>query len=96
MDEIMKTLKRMKVGKAAGFNRVSSEMLKGGGGIGANLLYQLFNKCWKSHRVISGYERKKKKNRKKKKEIKEKKERKKGEERKKMKERRRKKERFIR
>ncbi|GBP50136.1 hypothetical protein EVAR_42817_1 [Eumeta japonica] len=29
MDEIMKALKRMKIGKAAGYDRVSSEMLKG-------------------------------------------------------------------
>ncbi|GBP71207.1 hypothetical protein EVAR_18000_1 [Eumeta japonica] len=29
---------------------VSSEMLRGGGGIVASLLYQLFNNCWKSHR----------------------------------------------
>ncbi|GBP81251.1 Myotubularin-related protein 6 [Eumeta japonica] len=32
MDEIMKALKRMKVGTAAGYNRVSSEMPKGDGG----------------------------------------------------------------
>ncbi|GBP43766.1 hypothetical protein EVAR_28941_1 [Eumeta japonica] len=30
-DEIMKALKRMKVGKAVGYDRVSSEMLRGGG-----------------------------------------------------------------
>ncbi|GBP05348.1 hypothetical protein EVAR_76776_1 [Eumeta japonica] len=46
MDEIVKALKSMKVEKA----RVSSEMLRGGGGIVASLLYQ-FCKCWKSHRV---------------------------------------------
>ncbi|GBP11106.1 hypothetical protein EVAR_79765_1 [Eumeta japonica] len=51
MDEIMKALKRMKVGKAAGCDKVSSEMLRGGGGIVASLLYQFFNKCRKSHRV---------------------------------------------
>ncbi|GBP29378.1 hypothetical protein EVAR_22750_1 [Eumeta japonica] len=50
MDEIMKALKHMKVGKAAGYDRVSSEMLRGGGGTVTGLLYQLFNKCWKSHR----------------------------------------------
>ncbi|GBP28589.1 hypothetical protein EVAR_85788_1 [Eumeta japonica] len=49
--EIMKALKSMKVGKAAGYDRVSSEMLRDGGGIVASLLYQLINKCWKSHRV---------------------------------------------
>ncbi|GBP86180.1 hypothetical protein EVAR_64078_1 [Eumeta japonica] len=54
MDEIMKALISIKVGKAAGYNRVSSEMLRGGGGIWASLLYQLFNKCWKSHRVPNG------------------------------------------
>ncbi|GBP15357.1 hypothetical protein EVAR_80537_1 [Eumeta japonica] len=45
MDEIMKALKRMKVGKAAGYDKVSSEMLRSGGRIVASLLYQLFNKC---------------------------------------------------
>ncbi|GBP58134.1 hypothetical protein EVAR_86296_1 [Eumeta japonica] len=32
IDEIMKALKRMKVGKAAGYDRVSSEILRGAGG----------------------------------------------------------------
>ncbi|GBP50110.1 hypothetical protein EVAR_17371_1 [Eumeta japonica] len=50
MDEIMKALKRMKVGKAAGYDRVSSDMLRGGEDIvacreSASLPYQLFNKC---------------------------------------------------
>ncbi|GBP52396.1 hypothetical protein EVAR_4679_1 [Eumeta japonica] len=51
MDEIMKALKRTKVGKAAVYDRVSSEMLRGGGCIMGSLLHQFFNKCWKSHRV---------------------------------------------
>ncbi|GBP95486.1 hypothetical protein EVAR_65217_1 [Eumeta japonica] len=52
MGEIMKTLKLMKVGKAAGYDRVSSEILSGGEVIVARLLYQLFNKYWKSHRGV--------------------------------------------
>ncbi|GBP66754.1 hypothetical protein EVAR_28621_1 [Eumeta japonica] len=36
---------------AFGYDRDSSEMLRGSGGIVASLLYRLFNKCWKSHRV---------------------------------------------
>ncbi|GBP42564.1 hypothetical protein EVAR_82014_1 [Eumeta japonica] len=55
MEEIMKALKRMKVEKAAGYDRVLSEILGGGGGTVASLLYQLFNKCWKSHRVSNGW-----------------------------------------
>ncbi|GBP41710.1 hypothetical protein EVAR_33701_1 [Eumeta japonica] len=51
MNEIMKALKRMKIGKAAGCDRVSSEMLKGGGGLGATLLYYHFYKCCKSRRI---------------------------------------------
>ncbi|GBP71728.1 hypothetical protein EVAR_33141_1 [Eumeta japonica] len=51
MDDVMKALKHMKVEKAAGYDRVLSEMLRGGGGAVASLLYQLFNKCWKSHKV---------------------------------------------
>ncbi|GBP87819.1 hypothetical protein EVAR_103716_1 [Eumeta japonica] len=51
VDEIMKALKRIKVGKAVGYNRVSSEIPRGDGGVVASLLYQLFKKCWKSHRV---------------------------------------------
>ncbi|GBP33017.1 hypothetical protein EVAR_82856_1 [Eumeta japonica] len=51
MDGILKGLKRMKVGKAAGYDKVSSKVLKGGGNIVASLLCQFFNKCWKSHRV---------------------------------------------
>ncbi|GBP32435.1 Indole-3-acetaldehyde oxidase [Eumeta japonica] len=51
MDEIMKALQRMKVVKLPDMIRVSSEMLRGGRGIVTSLLYQLFKKCWKSHRV---------------------------------------------
>ncbi|GBP20598.1 hypothetical protein EVAR_93712_1 [Eumeta japonica] len=51
MDEIMKALKRMKVRKIAEYYRVSPEMLRGDEGIVASLLYQLFNKGWKSYRV---------------------------------------------
>ncbi|GBP40629.1 hypothetical protein EVAR_32671_1 [Eumeta japonica] len=50
--EIMKTLGGIKVGKAAGCDRVSSEMLRSVGDIVASLLYQHFNKCWKSHRAL--------------------------------------------
>ncbi|GBP80738.1 hypothetical protein EVAR_89315_1 [Eumeta japonica] len=46
----------MEVGKAAGYNRVSSEMLRGGAGIVASLLYQLFEKCWKNHKAIQLYD----------------------------------------
>ncbi|GBP80524.1 hypothetical protein EVAR_63274_1 [Eumeta japonica] len=52
MDEIKKVLKLMEVGKAAGYDRVSSEMLRGDGGIVASLLYQLFNKCWESRKAL--------------------------------------------
>ncbi|GBP75778.1 hypothetical protein EVAR_60091_1 [Eumeta japonica] len=38
MDETMKALKRMRVEKSARYDRVSSEMLKGGGGL---VLYDL-------------------------------------------------------
>ncbi|GBP63832.1 hypothetical protein EVAR_48090_1 [Eumeta japonica] len=51
MDEIMKALKRMKVGKAAGYDKISSEMLRDSEGIVASPLCQLFNKCWKSRRA---------------------------------------------
>ncbi|GBP55219.1 hypothetical protein EVAR_36802_1 [Eumeta japonica] len=39
IDEIIKALKCMKVGKAAGYDRVLSEMLRGGGSIVISLLY---------------------------------------------------------
>ncbi|GBP33006.1 hypothetical protein EVAR_82844_1 [Eumeta japonica] len=51
MDKIMKALKQIKLGKTADFDRLWSEMLRGGGSIVANLLYQLFKICWKNHRV---------------------------------------------
>ncbi|GBP15097.1 hypothetical protein EVAR_11403_1 [Eumeta japonica] len=51
MDEIINALKRMKVVKAAGYDRVSSEMLREGGDIVIILLYQLFNKCWSSRKI---------------------------------------------
>ncbi|GBP32808.1 hypothetical protein EVAR_19659_1 [Eumeta japonica] len=38
--------------KVAGYDRVSLEMLRGGGGVVTSLLYQLFKKCWKSHRYL--------------------------------------------
>ncbi|GBP94938.1 hypothetical protein EVAR_69657_1 [Eumeta japonica] len=49
MDEIMKSLKRMKVGKAVRYDRVSSEMLRDGGS--GKLADQFLDKCWESHRV---------------------------------------------
>ncbi|GBP79655.1 hypothetical protein EVAR_45764_1 [Eumeta japonica] len=51
MDRIMKVLKYTKVEVATGYDEASSEMLKSGGDIVAILLYQLFNKFWKSHRI---------------------------------------------
>ncbi|GBP76393.1 Protein downstream neighbor of son homolog [Eumeta japonica] len=48
----MKALKRMKVGKAAGLDPVSSEMQRGGEDIMASLLYHLLNKCWKNCRTM--------------------------------------------
>ncbi|GBP62588.1 hypothetical protein EVAR_47025_1 [Eumeta japonica] len=51
MNELIKELKDMKAGKAAGYDRVLSEMLRGSAGIMASLLFQPFNKCWKCHRV---------------------------------------------
>ncbi|GBP35088.1 hypothetical protein EVAR_28285_1 [Eumeta japonica] len=59
MDEIMKALKPMKIGKAAGYERVSSEILRGGGRTVVDLLYELFNKCLKSYSCLydlKGYE----------------------------------------
>ncbi|CAG9134602.1 unnamed protein product [Plutella xylostella] len=47
MKEIMDALKIMKVGKSAGYDRVSLEMLRAGGGVAASELYQLFNECWR-------------------------------------------------
>ncbi|GBP34112.1 hypothetical protein EVAR_28246_1 [Eumeta japonica] len=56
MDEIMRALKCMKFGRAARYDRVSLEMLRGGGGIVARQLHQLFSNGKKSHRhgVSSG------------------------------------------
>ena len=51
MEEIMKALKCMKSGKAAGYDRVSVEMLKAGRGIVASQLYCLFNLCWTKGQV---------------------------------------------
>ncbi|GBP39899.1 hypothetical protein EVAR_83034_1 [Eumeta japonica] len=45
MDEIIKAIKHMNVRKSAGYDRISSEMLRGGGDVVASLLYQLFKKC---------------------------------------------------
>ncbi|CAK1594698.1 unnamed protein product [Parnassius mnemosyne] len=51
IDEIMKAMKNMKAGKAAGYDRVSLEMLRAGEGVVADLLYTLFNLCWELKRV---------------------------------------------
>ncbi|CAG4976084.1 unnamed protein product [Parnassius apollo] len=51
VDEIMKAMKSMKAGKAAGYDRVSLEMLRAGKGVVAGLLYTLFNLCWELKRV---------------------------------------------
>lgn len=50
-EEIMKAMKSMKMGKAAGFDRVSAEMLRAGGGVVVSLLCLLFNVCWRDGRV---------------------------------------------
>ncbi|CAG5002623.1 unnamed protein product [Parnassius apollo] len=44
-------MKSMKAGKAAGYDRVSLEMLRAGEGVVAGLLYTLFNLCWELKRV---------------------------------------------
>ncbi|GBP14905.1 hypothetical protein EVAR_75481_1 [Eumeta japonica] len=51
IDVIMQALIHMKVGKTAEYDRILLEMRKSGGSLVARLLYQLFNKCWKSNRV---------------------------------------------
>ncbi|CAG5022251.1 unnamed protein product [Parnassius apollo] len=50
----MKAMKSMKVGKAAGYDRVSLEMLGAGEDVVAGLLYTLFNLCWELKRVPGG------------------------------------------
>ncbi|GBP57380.1 hypothetical protein EVAR_27411_1 [Eumeta japonica] len=52
MDEVMIALKCMKIGKAVRYDRVSLEMLGGGGGTVASLFYQLLNKCRKRYLII--------------------------------------------
>lgn len=47
MDEVVKGINSMKVGKAAGFDRVSAEMIKFGGPAVAQALHKLFNLCWR-------------------------------------------------
>ncbi|GBP58560.1 hypothetical protein EVAR_34563_1 [Eumeta japonica] len=51
LDQIMEALKRTQVEKAAGYDRVASEMLRSGGSIVASLLYQVFNNCLKDLRA---------------------------------------------
>ena len=46
MDEIVKAVNSMKLGKAVGYDRISAEMLKAGQGVVASQLYRLFNLCW--------------------------------------------------
>ncbi|CAK1586423.1 unnamed protein product [Parnassius mnemosyne] len=52
IDEIMKAMKSMKAGKAAGYDRVSLEMLRAGEGVVADLMYTLFNLCWELKRIF--------------------------------------------
>ncbi|CAK1594622.1 unnamed protein product, partial [Parnassius mnemosyne] len=51
VDEIMKAMKSMKAGKAAGYDRVSLEMLRAGEGVVTGLLHTLFNLYWELKRV---------------------------------------------
>ncbi|KAG7301870.1 hypothetical protein JYU34_013269 [Plutella xylostella] len=51
MDEIMKAMKSMKVGKAAGYDRITMEMLRAGEGLVASLLWLFFNICWRRGQV---------------------------------------------
>ncbi|GBP74763.1 hypothetical protein EVAR_45091_1 [Eumeta japonica] len=55
MDEIMKAVKRMKVNKAAEYDTVWSETLRGDGDMVISLLYRLLNKCRKSHLVSNDW-----------------------------------------
>lgn len=54
-DDIVSALKSMKSGKAAGYDRITVEMLKSGEGVVASLLYCLFNMCWKQGKVPSDW-----------------------------------------
>lgn len=51
MDEIVSAIKSLKVGKAAGCDRITTEMLTEGGGVIASLVYLIFNKYWRCGRV---------------------------------------------
>ncbi|CAK1602027.1 unnamed protein product [Parnassius mnemosyne] len=55
MDEIVKALKSMRLGKAAGYDRITVEMLRAGQGLVASQLYRLFNLAapWRSGLAIS-------------------------------------------
>ena len=51
MGEIVRALRSMRVVKAAGYDRVSAEMLKSGDGVVAKLLCLIFHICWRYGRV---------------------------------------------
>lgn len=51
MDEIISAMKSMKKGKAAGYDRITVEMLRGGKELVASWLCLIFNKCWNSGKV---------------------------------------------
>ncbi|XP_048481496.1 uncharacterized protein LOC125489526 [Plutella xylostella] len=51
MDEIMKAMKSMKVGKAAGYDRITMEMLRAGEGLVASLLWLFFKICCRRGQV---------------------------------------------
>ncbi|GBO99190.1 hypothetical protein EVAR_491_1 [Eumeta japonica] len=54
--DFLPSIKRTKVGKAAGYDRVSSKMVRGDRGVVANLLRQHISKCWKGYRCTKSYE----------------------------------------
>ena len=51
MDEIVRSLRSMEVGKAAGYDKVSVEVLKSSDGVVASLLCLIFKMCWRYGRV---------------------------------------------
>lgn len=51
LEEVLKAIKEMKKGKAAGHDRINAEMLKNLGGRGMEMLTQILNKAWKTATV---------------------------------------------
>lgn len=57
LNELQETIRQLKNGKAAGYDKITGEMLKNMGEKGAEMLLEIYNKAWKEEQFPSDWEK---------------------------------------